>query len=1195
MPRACPWVSTYRIRKVDTSGIITTVAGNGQQGFSGDGGPAIQASLSNSYGMAVDNAGNIYIADTSSNYRIRKVDTSGIITTVAGNGQYGFSGDGGPAIQASLAGPTGVAVDSAGNIYIADYFNHRIRKVDTSGIITTIAGNGQIGFSGDGGPATQASFNFPWGITIDISGNIYIADYINHRIRKVSLPEIFVGYVTADDFAFTDENGQGYIFDSTGLHKSTIDLSTGKTLLTFGYDQDKKLISIIDQFNNQTTIQRDGSGIPLSITSPDGIVTSLTIDSSNHLTRVTYPDSSFYSFTYTTDGLMTDEYDPKNNHFVHQYDANGRITNISDPEGGSWNYSRTTDNAGNIFTDILTGEGNTTSYKDHTDSTGAYTSTKTDPTGATTTISRSSDGLTETQQLSCGMKLNLKYDLDTEYKFKYTKESIKTSPAGLAQTTSFSKTYQDTNADKVPDLITDTIAINTKNWTVTNNSLTGIITSTSPVGRAITTEYDISNLLRKKLTVSGLSPSNYSYNARGRLTGVSVGSRTTTIAYDPNGNIDYIITPDNKTFDYTIDIMGRLKYEYRPDGTVIAYDYDNNGNMTALTNPKSIANTFDYTANDQRKLWATPLSGSYLYSYDKERKLKTITFPSGKLITNTYTNGLLTSAQTPEGITNYTYGCSSLMTGAARGTEAIAYTYDGSLLKTDTRTGLLNQSISYAYNNDFRLSSLTYAGATYSLFYDNDNLLTNIGSYAVTRNMQNGLPVSVSDGTLTNTRTFNGYGELDNNAYSIGGVNKYTWSLTRDLAGRITQRVENIDGVTITWDYLYDSLGKLVEVKKNGVIVESYGYDANGNRLTDSSRAYSYSTEDHVITAGTDTYQFDVDGFLTQKTTASGTTTYSYSSRGELLNVTMPNGTLISYDHDPMGRRIAKKINGVITEKFLWANAISLLAVYDGNDNLISRFNYADSRMPVSMTYGGATYYLAYDQVGSLRAVTDSSGNIVKRIDYDSFGNVLSDSNPIFTVPFGFAGGLQDKDTGLIRFGLRDYDPAISRWTAKDPIDFAGGDVNLYRYTTNEPVRFIDPWGKASATYDSITDSLVVVDDSGVIVIGSYPAGNNTTNPAGDPNTVGSNGPAPHGTFPVQPPVDTQGRVEYGPYFWPIGDVGPNGERLDIARQRGIGLHCGRSGPESRTQGCIRMSDADCYNLFDATRNDPLTEITIRW
>ena len=188
-----------RIRKVDSTGTITTTAGTGEYGFSGDGGPAVQAALSYPSGVAVDGAGNLYIADTG-NYRIRKVDATGTITTIAGTGEYGFSGDGGPAVQAALDYPSGVAVDGAGNLYIADTGNYRIRKVDATGTITTIAGTGQIDFTGDGGPAVQAALYYPRGVAVDGAGNLYIADTVNDRIRKVDSAGVITTVAGTGDY-----------------------------------------------------------------------------------------------------------------------------------------------------------------------------------------------------------------------------------------------------------------------------------------------------------------------------------------------------------------------------------------------------------------------------------------------------------------------------------------------------------------------------------------------------------------------------------------------------------------------------------------------------------------------------------------------------------------------------------------------------------------------------------------------------------------------------------------------------------------------------------------------------------------------------------------------------------------------------------------------------------------------------------
>jgi sugar lactone lactonase YvrE len=196
-----------RIRKVDTYGTITTVAGNGNADFAGDGSPATNAALSYPYGVAVDGAGNLFIADLGNN-RIRKVDTNGIMSTVAGDGTVGYSGDGRLATNAALADPYGVAVDGAGNLFIADLGNNRIRKVDPLGIISTVAGNGIAGYSGDGGLAINAACSTPAGVAVDVAGNLFIADSGNNRIREVGTNGIIFTVVGNGTAGYSDDDGQ---------------------------------------------------------------------------------------------------------------------------------------------------------------------------------------------------------------------------------------------------------------------------------------------------------------------------------------------------------------------------------------------------------------------------------------------------------------------------------------------------------------------------------------------------------------------------------------------------------------------------------------------------------------------------------------------------------------------------------------------------------------------------------------------------------------------------------------------------------------------------------------------------------------------------------------------------------------------------------------------------------------------------
>ena len=274
-----------------------------------------------------------------------------------------------------------------------------------------------------------------------------------------------------------------------------------------------------------------------------------------------------------------------------------------------------------------------------------------------------------------------------------------------------------------------------------------------------------------------------------------------------------------------------------------------------------------------------------------------------------------------------------------------------------------------------------------------------------------------------------------------------------------------MEGISQTSDYSYDAAGRLSEVKTNGTSTEAYSYDANGNRLTATvggvTVSGTYDAQDRLNQYGNLTYVYTDNGHLASVTDSvtSETTLYSYDVLSNLVAAILPDLTTIEYVIDGQNRRIGKKVNGTLVHGLLYKDQLNPVAELDGQGNIVSRFVYGTKPfVPDYMIKAGKTYRIISDHLGSVRLVVDSvTGTIAQRLDYDSFGNILNDTNPAFQ-PFGFAGGLYDQHLSITRFGARDYVPRTGRWLTKDPIGLEGG-MNIYAYVDGNPVMFTDPLG----------------------------------------------------------------------------------------------------------------------------------------
>jgi RHS repeat-associated protein len=882
----------------------------------------------------------------------------------------------------------------------------------------------------------------------------------------------------------SQDGSEVYAFNASGQHLQTLKPLTGALKYQFGYDSAGKLISVTDASGNVTTIARNGSEQATSITSAYSQTSTLNLDSNGFLSEVTDPAGHVNSFVNSSGGLITSRTDPKGNVYNYSYDGQGKLTEDSDPAGGSTSLSNTTSESG-FTVDSTTALGRTRKFQVNTGTLGEeLTNTWPNglqPTFSDTPSSKIVQGVIEDQLLqnltlpdgtssSTTLIPDPRWGLQTAVPFSRT-----VTKGTLTMTTSDSRTASlGTIGD--PFSLTsqsDTVLLNGLSYSSLYTASNHTYVNTSPMGRTVSETFD--SLERIASTqIDGLKAADFAYDSRGRLLTATEGSRETRFSYLPSGFLASVSDPLKLKTAFAYDKDGNLLTTTLPDERDIAYTYDANGNLTSVTPPGKSAHNLAYTSVNLLETYTPPFvtgTGATSYAYDADRDLTTVTRPDGETINYSYDSaGRLISITTPTGTESYSYNSTTgNIVTAAKGKEKISYSYSGPLLAKSNWSGPVAGSVSWVYNDSFLPKSQSLDVSNEVTFkYDNDGLRTGAGPLVIKRNSKNGLIAGTTLGVTTDSRTYDSFGELIDYTASANGAAIYSVEYTRDADGRIAAKTETINGTANTYSYTYDPAGRLTAATENSA-TDTYTYDTNSNRLSGTTSSGTsggtFDAQDRMLTYGNDSFTYMSSGELTSETAAGKKTTYEYDVLGNLIAATLPGGSKITYVIDAANRRVGKEVNGVLTTGFLYDGS-RVVAQLNGSNAIVSQFIYGtQSAAPDYMVLSGVTYRIFSDSLGSPRLIVNTTtGAVTEQIDYDEFGNVINDTNPGFQ-PFAFAGGLYDQDTKLVRFGARDYNPAIGRWTAKDRVLFAGGDTNLYEYVFDDPVNKTDPSGEGLGEY----------------------------------------------------------------------------------------------------------------------------------
>lgn len=1066
------------VRRVRLDGIIERYAGGGA-GFR-DGARATDIAFNILTALATDIDGSLLVGDLTRVSRIVDTADGPVARGVAGGAERAFAGDGGPAASARLDGVWSICVMPGGEICIADQGNERLRCIVGGGRgIDTVVGGGttpptDTGYL-DGIPATEADLTGITSIAYAGDGSLWIS------LGGLTFRTTPLFFLRRDGLTQipSEDGSEFYLFDESGRHVRTLDTVLGRPVLSFEYDDTYQLARVIDDDGLTLTIGHDGDGQPTSITGPFGHRHALAVDANGWLASVTDPLDATWSLTSDPNGFLRSftALDDATTTFEYEY---GRLTVDRGPEGATTRLDHEATRLGARVTvtgsrpgqrEVYITEAGVGPEDDH--------SIESSGTGLVSALVEPGDerhitlpsGTEIWERTAADPRLGPAAPFITQRRIRL--------PSGREWTTFERRNVapDDDGETATLPVASTSIGSGSRALTASWDPLTRTATTTMPSSRTSTTVLDDRGRVLEEHS-PGLATAYYVYDADGFLTEVRHGdgpmARTWGFTYE-SGLLATTTDPLMRTTRVSHDAAARPETVTANDGRELALGYDAMDRTTSITPPGRDAYGFTYSGIGAMETATLPTGAdpttTRTVSHDLEGAPDTLVHASGVSVDydRSDVDGRLEAVHLGRGSFSNRYADTGLLESSiAPDGQRLSYEYDGEALEAlHVAGGPAAADIDFEYSPDSpNMVAWSIAGVRVPVARNEDGNAISLGGLTIGRSSITGAATSTTLGVVTSTHAYTELGEPDTRQFAAGAATLFDFAvLARDAVGRMTSVRETVQGVTHTYDYHFNSADALDEVRRDGTVVETYGYHANRSRtsfLRDGiPGAASIDVDERMLAHGEETFEYRSDGALAARVSSAGRTEYTYDEAGSLEAVALPSGRRIDYVLDPLGARVGRRVDGVLERAWIFGAGVTPVAEADATGRVNTVFVHGPTSLmaPEMMIRDGVSYRFVTDVRGSVRLVVDSrDGSVVQAIDYDTFGRVTRDTNPGFQ-PFGFAGGIYDPDTHLVRFGARDYDPELGRFLTRDPSGFAGG-LNAYDYAGQDPVNAIDPNGE---------------------------------------------------------------------------------------------------------------------------------------